>query len=471
MGSRNMTKEREYNILFIIQKEQKIVYMETSFSKDPSAVLRKHLRGENRETEAFFSRKKAEEIPGMWIWKAGWLTHKKAQVCLLEWQKAFLSEGYRVLGKKITDDQVEHLPKLTGIEKRALRSINVADLLRGKIADRVESEHGGMEKRSALQKHYVDATDQMLQMRVKWDTAYRFRLLCDNLGMTQNQALELLISEHTGEIRPLMWELRTRLEKADDELKRKIEEIERLREALRKSEEGKEYPQKYKAAILQNELLRTLIKSFPMIEMPKERMLKRYSQNQGKQIFPEGKLYAFPKEEGTLRIRVEHMQHSAGHPSCLFIYGKSESGDRLKIRWYPQKQIVAGESMWDSPYLWKNSPWILAVRQEGDAMELVGSSPDLAKIWFDPEPCDLTEDELLDKKVDVQQNHEESDREDKWEKEDMLYNEDDEWDEEDDMFYDEDDEFYEEENEKKTLPEDSLERKILDAEKKKFRDK
>ena len=452
MGRRNMSKEREYNILFAVNEEKKIVYMEPSFSKDPSAVLRKHLRGENSETEAYFARKNTEEVPVLWVWRAGWLTHKKALVCLLEWQMAFLSAGYRVLGKHITDDQVELLPKLTGIEKMVLRKINVADLLNGKIAKRIESEQGGMEKRSALQKHSVDAADDVLQVRVSSDTACRFRMLSENLGITQNQMLEFLISEQTGNIKPLMRDWHERLEKAGDELRRKDEEIERLREALRKSEEGKEYPQKYKAAILQNVLLRTLIESFPMIEMPEERMLKRYSPKQGKQIFPEGQLYAYPKEEGVYRIYVEHLQHSAGHPSCLFIFGKGIGGERLKIRWYPQKKIIAGESMWDSPYLWANSPWILAVRQEGDAMELVGSSPDLKAIWFDPEPCDLIEDESPKKEAEVQQKQEEAVWEDIWEKEDILYDEDDAWYEED---------------EGEPLPEDSLERKIMDAEKQK----
>lgn len=450
------TKERDYNILFLIDGEKKAVYMEPSFSKDPAAVLRKHLRGEKSETADIFSRESFAGLPAMWVWKAGWLTRKKALVCLLEWQRIFRSEGYSILGMDIATEKMEELPKLSGIEKRVLRNISVANLINGKISERIESEHGGVEKLSAFQKHYVDAADEVLQVRVKNETACRFRNLHKDLGMTQNQVLELLMSEHTGDIKPLMWDLRERLEKAEEELKKKDEEIKQLREALRKSEETKEYPKKYQVAIIQSELVRTLIDSFPKIDMSEDMMIKRYSKKQGKLVFPEGRLYAFPKEEGAIRIRVEHMQHSSGHPSCLFIFGKDECGNRLKIRWYPQKNIRFGESMWDSSYLWKNSPWILGVRRDGDAMELVGSSPDLAKIWFDPEECDFNKDEVLDKENYVQQNNEEPGWEDEEEKKGKLYEG---W----GAFYDEDDELYEEE----ILPENAVDRLIRDAEKKK----
>ena len=60
--------------------------------------------------------------------------------------------------------------------------------------------------------------------------------------------------------------------------------------------------------------------------------------------------------------------------------------------------------MYDSPYLWVNSPWKLAVRKDGDAMELVGSVPNLYKLWFEEDEQISEEKDDLDWEVDFALN-------------------------------------------------------------------
>ena len=112
MGTGAPMKERDYNILFLIDGEKKVVYLEPSFSKDPAAVLRKHLRGEKPETADVFSRESSAVLPAMWVWKAGCLTRKKVLVCLLKWQKIFRSEGYNILGMDIAAEKMGKFPSV-----------------------------------------------------------------------------------------------------------------------------------------------------------------------------------------------------------------------------------------------------------------------------------------------------------------------------------------------------------------------
>ena len=306
------------NIFFLIDEDQKIAHMDISFSKDPAAVLRKHIRGEIPETEAIIFRMKMEDIPRMWVWEAGRITRGVALTYLQIWQTVFQSEGYEVIGTLITEEMREGLPQLSGMQKWPLRNVGVESLLHGKIAKRIESENAGRDRRSALQKFTVDATDEVMRIRVKENTAYRFRCFCKEKGITQNQGLELFLGDYTDIVEPLIMDLQKRLEKANSELEKKEQEKEKLREALRKAEEGKEYPKIIQAAKLQNQLLCELIKQLPIPDLDGKEMLWRYSSKQGTRLFPEGKEYSCPEKEGVIDVNVEHMQYSK-RPSVLFI--------------------------------------------------------------------------------------------------------------------------------------------------------
>lgn len=378
-------KLRQYNLFCLRNEALKRVYLTISFSSEPEAVLRKHWRGDVPETKEFFSKYHKHAEPNMWIWEIGFVTRMVALVYLKKWESLFLQEGYEIIGNEISSENTMGVPELSGTEKRRLRNLSVSAFFSGRQGKCVECDKLGGKRLAPSQKFATSATDGFLQFRVRYDTVVQFRELCDRLGMTQNQGLELLMSSYTGNYDPLLQDLQSRLEKAVAELNKKDLSIQDLKTALRKSEEGKEYPKKYQAAILQHQLLRSFLEQLPVPDISEKYMIKRCSYRRGKYVLPERMDYRFPAQEGVIKLAVEHMDYSKGPYACLFVYGKNEKGEKIKIRWYTQKQNRFGEWMWDSPYLWVGSLWYLAVRRDGEVMELVGSIPDVLSVYVSSE--------------------------------------------------------------------------------------
>ena len=376
---------RRYKLLCLRHEKPKTVYLTISFSSEPEAVLRKHWRGDVPETKAIFSKHNQNAEPKIWVWNIGFVTRMEALVYLQKWEALFSQEGYEIIRGEAFAENATDLPELSGTEKRRLRNLSVSVLLSGSQGKVVECNKAESRRLSPSQKFGTDAADEFLQFRVKSDTVYRFRTLCDELEMTQNQGFELLMAAFTEDYDPLLQDLQSRLEKAVTELNRKDQRIKDLKEALKKSEEGKDYPKKYQAALLQHQLLRSFLDQLPVPDTSGKCMIKRYSHRSGKYALPERKDYTYPSQEGIIKLVVEHMDYSRGPNACLFIYGKDENGEKVKIRWYTQKQNRFGEWMWNSPYLWVGSLWQLAVRRDGEVMELVGSIPDILSIFFSPD--------------------------------------------------------------------------------------
>lgn len=375
-------KNRQYNILCLINNELKLAHLSLSFSTEPEAVLRKHWRGEISETKEYFSKENQSADPKMWVWNVGYVTRKEAAIYLKEWESAFVHEGYELCSSSVISIDSEIISTLSYREKTRLRDLSVSALLSGTQGYCVECNKVPSQRLSPSQKFGREAADEFLQFRVKTGTANRFRRLCNDLGMTQNQGLEFLMATYTENYDPLIQELQNRLEKAVEELNKKDLKINDLKKLLKKIEEGKEYPKKYQAALLQHQLLRRFLDQLPAPDTSDKRMIKRYSHRSGQYVFPERKKYMYPLQEGVIKLRVEHMDYSRGPNSCLFIYGKDDKEEKIKVRWYKHKQNQFGEWMWDSPYLWVGSLWYLAVRRDGEAMELVGSIPDILSVDF-----------------------------------------------------------------------------------------
>lgn len=380
---------RKFNILFLIKQEKRKAYMEISFARDPSAVLRKHWRGENPLTRELFSRENAEAIPEMWVWSAGYMSRKEAVGCMLAWKQRFETEGYEILGDYSTLIPKEALPKMHGRELDMLGDISVLGLLEGRIGKCVECAKKDGKTLPATQKFTVEPADEFLKVRVQYETAKRFREMCNKDGVTQGQGLERLMAECSGDISPVVLDLQERLEKANTQLAKKDAKIDELRELLRKSEEAKEYPKKYRMAELQGNLLNAFFERLPSPQYLDKEKLHIYSSSSGKMAFPQGVGYSFPKEEGVVLLTLEHVRYSRGHPACIFLYGIDEKNNKLKIRWYPHKGNSFGESLRNSVFFYEHAPWLFAVQKQGDAMEMVGGLPDPEGIKRQQEEAEL----------------------------------------------------------------------------------
>lgn len=398
-SAKSEAKRCEQFVLFLVQREDKKVYIDVTSSKEPSAVLRKHWRGDDKDTREIFSHENPKAEPVMWLWDAGYLTRKKAKVFVLAWERLFTAEGYEVVGSKISSSFRKKPPKLSGIEMYIIRKASVSDLLKEAIGWTVKcsAECGG--RRSPYQKFTTKATDETLRIQVREDAADRFRTFCRKEGLTHGQGLELLLAEHTGRYDTVVYDLRERLTKANEELEARDRKIEELQNSIIRAEEDKPSSKKYRTAELQSMLLE-FFRTFPDMGYPDAMIMKPFSYKAGERSFPQGREYSFPAEEGIVHLRVEHIRYSQGKNACLFVYGRDPLGRKLKIRWYSDRNIIFGEVLITSPFLLYLHPWIFAVQQEGDVMELVGSLPDFSRIFNDSDE-ELQQLEMQDKNRDV----------------------------------------------------------------------
>lgn len=368
-------------ILFLIDEDGKKVHIEVSANKEPEAVLRKHWRGDDPDTKEVFSKDNPKAKPVMQVWYAGNLTRRKSKAFLMEWELLFTAAGYEIVGSKISYSFRQNPPALSGIEKFAFRKASVSGLLNGDIGRTIKCDEEGGGRRSPFQKFTAEPTDIILRVRVKTETANTFRSFCEREGLTHGQGLELLLAEYTGNNDAVIRDLQERLLKADRCIEENNQKNFRLQETINQLEEDRNYPKKYRTAELQKLLLEDFFNHLPPMKQPLGKMLKRYNYREGVKAFPQARVYSFPLEEGNIHMYVEHIRISKGDPHCVFIYGKDYEGNKIKIRWYSVKGNKFGVRLSSSPFLWEHSPWIFSVQKEGEAMEMVGSLPNLGEIW------------------------------------------------------------------------------------------
>lgn len=368
-------------ILFLIDENDKKVHIEVSANKEPEAVLRKHWRGDDPDTKAIFSKDNLKAKPVMHMWYAGNLTRRKAKAFLMEWELLFTTAGYEIVGSKISHSFRQNPPSLSGIEKFAFRKASVSRLLNGDIGQSIKCSEEGGGRYSPYQKFTTRPTEETLRVQVKTETANTFRNFCEREGLTHGQGIELLLAEYTGNNDVVIRDLRERLIKADRIAEAGNQKILKLSDAIKQMEEGRNYPKKYRTAELQKLLLEDFFNHLPPMKQPSGKMLKQYNYREGVMAFPQGRDYLFPVEEGNIHMHVEHIRISKSDSHCVFIYGKDYEGNKIKIRWYSVKGNKFGVRLSSSPFLWEHSPWIFSVQKEGDAMEMVGSLPNLGEIW------------------------------------------------------------------------------------------
>lgn len=368
-------------VIFLVQENEGKVFIDISCSAEPKAVLRKHWRGDDPVTKAVFSRENPEAKPVMWLWDTGCLDRSEAKVFAMEWEQLFTTEGYKIVGSKISHDFQQNPPKFSECEMERLRNTSVSGLLNGEVGYRVECGAENATRRSAYQRYTSRLADETLRVQVKNETADRFRRFCKKEGLSQGQGLERLLANHTGNYDAVILDLQERLRKADSLVEESKQKILNLRETVKALEENRNYPKKYRMAELQNLLLKDFFENLPPMKGYSGKKLKEYDYGEGVLAFPQGGQYSYPAEEGNVHICVEHIRISKGYPSCKFIYGKDDSGNKIKIRWYPIKGNKFGVSISNSPFGWENAPWIFSVQKEGEVMEMVGSLPDLEKLW------------------------------------------------------------------------------------------
>lgn len=379
-------KIREYSILFLILQKQQKVHMQISFAQNHSSILRKHWCGEIPETKEHFSCKNPQAKPEMLVWNIGYVTREEAKAFLQKWEGVFLQKGFQIIGSQLTDDELKD-DKWFRQHRNMLKQINFENLMQGVGVQKVVCGENERIKKTASQKYTVKTAEEMLNIRTTWEVASLFRSFCKENGLTQNQGLLLLLemADNGNNSTLLVQDLQGRLGRADERIANNTELICRLYQEIQEEKESKKRPREVDAARIQNMLINKFFAYLPIPEFS-EAYLKRYSAKMSKEVFPERTEYHYPDKEGVYLLYLEHITYSKGHRRLLFIYGKTEAGEKIKLCYPYAREHRYGQTLWDSPYLIQGYPWGFGVQKPKEIAYIIASLPlfDLNRIsdWY-----------------------------------------------------------------------------------------
>lgn len=365
-------QERDYKVLILLWEKEKTVCAWISFSKTPDIELKKRWLALNPNVK-----------PETLMWNMGVVKRDVAAYALQKWQADFVELGFQIAGQSEDTVTRKSKPNLKSAERARLAEISVDALLRNREYWRVTCKNGKVKEKSCVEKFAVNTARESLCIRVTEEVANAFRQCCRGNSFTQSQAMAYLLDQANegGDDNLLVDDLTDRLDKADKEIKKAHQKLALLQKALGKERQGKEYPKKYQAARLQNELLKTFFNRLSAPESPGMIKLKKCSARISAQVFPERREYTYPDRDGVILLYLEHIAYGKPDHTPLFIYGKDVNGNKKKVRWYYQRSEQFGVSMWDSPYLLEGAPWLLAVQKTGDVADMVGSLPVIDVNW------------------------------------------------------------------------------------------
>ncbi len=365
-------EDRDYSILFLLLKEQQKVYMDISFARDFGAVLRKHWHGQVPCTKELFSHENPQAKPEMLVWEIGYVSRETAYAFLGKWEEVFLQNGYKVIAS-----QLKAVTLIGSREfRRSVRSwdINFDKLMRGVDVKRVTCRKAARNKKSAAQKYAAEAAEDVLNIRTTWAVSNAFREFCKEKGLTQSQGLSVLVETAGATSNNLLErDLQKRLEIADDVVTRKDEKIQMLQKQLEEKKGSELWPARVEAAMLQNILLQEFFTQLPRPVFSEED--EEYGFERLLNAFPEAKDYQFPEEYGIYFVYLEHVRESKQRNGMALVYGKSHEGEKLKFCYPYVRGHHYGEELWESPYLIKGYPWLLAVQKRTEFAYIVGALP------------------------------------------------------------------------------------------------
>lgn len=387
-----MEEERIYKVLFFILESEKKVHAELSFAQDMGAVLRKHWNGGVTGTKALFSHENPQAEPKMWVWNIGCVQRRVAFLFLQRWEAAFSQKGFEIIGSQLKEKDMTQAVRLGFEEIIRWEKIDPDKLMQGIDCRIVSCGKSVRKKRSAAQKYAVEASEEKLSIRTTYEEAEAFRSFCGEKKLTQSQGLALLLkgAGKDPEAGPY-WDLLARLNEADEANQEKDRVIAKLKKDLEKEKNSKKTPRRVQAAEIQNMLFKAFFEGLPT-PLFSEAYMKRHSAKASKREFPEQREYHFPEKEGVVVLYLEHVSYPVGESNLLFVFGKTETGEKIKLCERYLEKDKFGVSLWNSPYLIRGYPWSFGVQKPGEIAYIVGSLPvlDLDRVtqWYE-QPDDV----------------------------------------------------------------------------------
>lgn len=362
-----LPKSRDYKILFWIH-EKSLVYMEISFAKDLHPIVRKHWYGEVSCTAEYFSMYNPNAKPEVKVWDVRG-SRLDALNYLREWKMAFQREGFSVIAPQIETER--YLKKAKGIDSPLIYT--PAQVISGEIVKTVECADAYKHIKSVAQRYTTESADETLCIRSVSSVAESFRDFCRKKGLTQSQGLAVLLDAHNHGT-AFEEDVVGRLKKADEANRRQRQCISELKKKVEK-ERTKDYPKKYMAAKLQDQLLKEFFARLPKPKEGYDEILDILSFKQLKLNFGTYGSYSYPEEDGVILLYLHRLAYGKENWPPIFIYGETEDGSKTVLRWYYRREDYLGRSLRYSPYAKEGAPWLFAVQITEGVADVVGGLP------------------------------------------------------------------------------------------------
>lgn len=351
--------EKIHHIYIIYNTTEESAYIGKTYSDNPRARLRAHLRGECELTADDFG----PEAPNPGAIKFQLLesvvcTGSDAYRHVVAWCYFFEERGMLLLNAAGTSRDTEHLhPKTKAIYDTVCAPFSVEEVL----AREVEPL-----KRPPNSKGHAPAYHN-LNILVPAETAETFQEFCAQQNLMQKDALRyLLLAQENLSSQKLIASIQREFSEKDaqiDDLKATIAEKQaRIQRAKDRNRVVIATCQQY---------VDDIVLSLPNFVYPS---IKPMSFNTAK-FKLDFSAYAYPESSGCDYFYLEHLVYGRGPAAALFLLGFKSNGKKIKLRWY-DKDTYVGRYFPRSPYAHENSPWLVGYTAAADgAVDLVIAIP------------------------------------------------------------------------------------------------
>lgn len=364
-------------IYAVVSREDKLAYVAKSCAKNPVARYYEHTRGEIKWTKYDFGPNGYSRDPEFVILEALDCTSPEAYRHIIAWCHFFEEQKFCLLNNPTKAWQCDFLKSETKkIYDAVCAPVSISEVLdREVIYERVEAERVTPDK--------PKNKNQMTQLniRVQRSVAESFRDFCEQVHLSQNNALALLLApENQARLESINapWKELQYQKELNEQLKIENEQLRKKRNELQLRE--KDYRKVIAEMVNQvvGEIAKNSCKDFvkqPVLSAMHFKDAKRQLDFDS---------YQYPDrcgiEEITLVALVNGIQKMQLNrelllPTALFVLAETNAGDKVKLRWYPKDHFV-GITPRNEMYAYFGARWLIGfvVAPDG-ATDLIANVP------------------------------------------------------------------------------------------------
>lgn len=217
------------------------------------------------------------------------------------------------------------------------------------------------------------SADTQLNIRVDFWAAQAFRDFCTRNLVTQNEALRLLLQNVGQDYYERTDPLQRRLRQQEEIIKKIQADNDELR---------RERAEKYRRLLNQrrdwfrivNKMLMRIVDRYCVSLYDDTEPLKRLSFKRAKEYY-DFKSYQYPESVDCFVLTMHFVCYGKGVAPPMFICGVDETGNLVKLRWYPKEEYL-GLTPRAERYVYGGAPWLVGCLQATDgAMDIIAGIP------------------------------------------------------------------------------------------------